>query len=44
MLSGVTINKGDNSVCVGIYDFEFKNRVSDECIDIGALEFSYTVS
>ena len=39
VLAGVTINAGDNSLNCGIYDYEFKNRVSDNCIDIGAYEF-----
>ena len=38
VLGGVTINAGDNSVECGIYDFEFKNRISDNQIDIGAYE------
>ena len=37
--AGVTINAGDNSVNCGVYDYEFKNRVSDDHIDIGAYEF-----
>ena len=37
VLSGVTINSGDNSIDVGLYDLSFNKRKNDN-IDIGAYE------
>ena len=39
VLSGVTINAGVSDIYCGLYDCEFKNRVSDGVIDIGTYEF-----
>ena len=39
VVSGVTINAGDNSVLSGMYDYEFKKRINGNTIDIGAYEY-----
>ena len=39
VLSGVTINAGDNSLDCGLYDIELKNRINGGSIDIGAYEY-----
>ena len=38
VLDGVTINAGNSNIACGIYDIEFKKRIHNDCIDIGAYE------